>query len=57
MLKLTVEITGKTEGDIELALQETLRKVEGGYKSGFDRNDSGRYSFEIEGEEEPVEEE
>ncbi|WP_090739339.1 hypothetical protein [Paenibacillus sp. Mc5Re-14] len=52
MMKVTVELNGKTMGDIENAFDEAKRKVLEGYKNGFDSNDSGSYSFEVDGEEE-----
>lgn len=57
MLKLTIAIQGKTEGDLAVALEQVQKQVEGGFTSGGDRNDSGRYYFEIEGEEEVSEDE
>lgn len=53
MLSLKVEITGDTQRDIETALEEVTRSIENGNISGFDHNDTGRYSFEIAGAEEP----
>jgi hypothetical protein len=49
MLELTVNAKGLDAGDLEQALEETLRLVRGGFTSGFDSNDTGRYSFEITG--------
>lgn len=46
-LVLSVEIKGERQEDLELGLEETLRKVREGYTSGFDRNETGRYSFAI----------
>lgn len=56
MLKLTVNISGKSFSDLEIALEEVTSKVSQEYVSGMDRNESGRYHFEIEGEEEIEEE-
>lgn len=52
MLELSITITGKTTGDLELALEQVNTDVSKGCVEGFDRNDSGRYFFEIKGEEE-----
>jgi len=52
VLKANVEIEGRTALDIEAALTEVLRSLESGNTSGFDRNDDGRYSFEVSGEDE-----
>lgn len=57
MLKLKVEINGKSINDLVIALEEVMNKVEDEYTSGFDRNDSGNYSFEVNGEEEIQEDE
>lgn len=46
-MKLTVEIEGDDWNDLELALGEVKQRVEAGYRSGFDRNDTGAYSFEV----------
>lgn len=48
-MKLTVEIEGGDRSDLELALGEVKQRVEAGYTSGADRNDTGSYSFEIKG--------
>lgn len=53
MYKLTIEIEGKTTDDLLYALDEVRSKVEQEYGSGFDSNDSGRYKFDVSGEEEP----
>lgn len=52
-MKLTIDITGHSESDLETALEETLKKVREGYRAGFDSNDTGSYSFKREGD--PVE--
>ena len=57
MLNLTVNVEGKTSGDLELALQEIVRLVSEGYLSGGDGNDTGDYHFDILGEEEECEDE
>ena len=47
MKQLEVTISCKTESDLTIALDEVKRKVEQGFLSGFDSNDSGSYTFEI----------
>ncbi len=56
MLSLDVQCDGKTTEDILEALDEVRRLVEEGYTSGGDRNDSGRYNFSVDGEEERIDE-
>ena len=47
MKVLTIEVNGETAGDLEIALDEIKKKVEQGFLSGFDGNDSGNYEFDI----------
>ena len=47
MKQLEVSISGKTESDLTIALDEVKRKVEQGLLSGFDSNDTGNYTFDI----------
>jgi hypothetical protein len=47
MLKCTINITGETTNDIELAIEEAKKNIIAGNTSGFDGNDSGNYSFTI----------
>ena len=47
MKQLEIKISGKTESDLTIALDEVGRKVEQGFLSGFDSNDSESYTFEI----------
>jgi len=51
MLKGKIEFEGKTYSDVEMAIDEAKKKIMETYTSGFDSNDEGNYSFEIEGEE------
>jgi len=44
---LRINITGETYGDLVEALEEVHRKVEEEYTSGFDRNETGDYEFDI----------
>jgi len=47
MKMLSVKVNGKTAADLAIALDEVKRKVEQGFLSGFDSNDSGNYEFDI----------
>ena len=44
---LTIEVNGKTAADLAIALDEIKKKVEQGFLSGFDGNNSGNYEFDI----------
>ncbi len=58
MITCTINAEGKTENDIELALEEALRVIKNsGCKSGMNENESGSYDFQISGKEEDEEEE
>jgi hypothetical protein len=46
MLTATIKLTGKTDGDVEMVIGQ-------GNTSGHNKNDTGSFSFVIEGEEEP----
>jgi len=46
-IKLNIEVEGDTDSDIEIALEEVIAKVQEGYLSGFDSNESGSYSFNV----------
>ena len=50
-LTVQVYVFGNTSLDIELGLSEAKRKIGDGYTSGFDRNETGSYSFKVYGEE------
>lgn len=50
MLVVTATITGKTTGDLDLALDELKRLLSEGYTSGANSNDSGGYQFSSFGE-------
>jgi hypothetical protein len=45
--QISIAVEGMDEGDLELALEEAVRKIKDGYTSGFDCNDTGRYSFNV----------
>lgn len=53
MLKFSAIAEGQTSGDLELALEQMLRLVREGFTSGADKNDTGRYTFTVDGEEGP----
>ena len=43
--EFTITMSGETQRDVELALEEVLKLVKAGYLSGIDSNDSAEYSF------------
>lgn len=45
--KISLNLEGKTDRDLELALEEAIKKIKEGYTSGSDSNDSGSYSLEV----------
>lgn len=45
--KITIEIEGETEYDLELALDEAVSRIEDGNVFGFDSNESGRFTFTV----------
>lgn len=49
MKSKTIEIfvTGNTESDLELAIEEATQRIKDGYLSGADKNETGSYSFDI----------
>lgn len=51
MLKMTVKAKGRTQNDLELALEQVLEKVRESYISGSDSNETGGYTFTQTGEE------
>lgn len=48
MKHLTVDIKGKSTGDLIIALLEVSRLVDDGYQTGRNSNESGRYYFSCE---------
>ena len=46
--KIILNLEGKSSGDLELMLDEAVGCIKDGYISASDRNDSGRFSFEVE---------
>jgi hypothetical protein len=45
--KMTVALEGNEIDDLRIALEEVLRLLDGGFTSGFNRNDTGSFSFVI----------
>jgi hypothetical protein len=43
----SISITGESFYDLEVALDEVKKKIEEEYLSGFDRNETGDYEFDI----------
>lgn len=43
--KIEITVVGRTEKDCEGALDEAIRKIKAGYRSGADSNYSSRYYF------------
>ena len=56
MRNLKINIEGKSDSDLEIALEEVLRVIKNGNMSGMDSNDSGEFNFQISGDEEPEKE-
>lgn len=52
-MNLNISIEGHKEGDIETALEEVLKLVHQGYRSGSNSNDTGSFEFTVDGS--PVE--
>ena len=51
MLNVTINAKGRTLNDIQEALEEALSKVRQGFTSGSDENSTGKYDFDVEGDE------
>ncbi len=45
---ITIVITGDTEGDLDLAIDEAVDRVKQGYTIGACSNDTGSYRFNVE---------
>ena len=54
MLQLVITCTGNTESDLEDALYEVRKRFLDGNTSGFDRNTSSSFNFEVTGSEKPA---
>lgn len=46
--KLTVEVVGADDSDLEFGIEEVLRLVKEGFTSGHNSNGSGQFHFSIE---------
>lgn len=46
-LELTLEVEGETFADVEAAVEEAVRRIKGGYTSGIDQNETGRFHFSL----------
>lgn len=49
-IDLKVYVWGDTTGDVLMALDEVKRLVGNGMTSGFDKNETGGFRFDINGE-------
>jgi hypothetical protein len=45
--KIVIVARGDTEGDLELALEEALKRIRDGNLAGSDRNDEGGFYFQV----------
>lgn len=52
---IEIFVTGATEDDIKLAIDEATRLIKEGVLSGGDKNETGSYSFDVTNEGEHVE--
>ena len=52
---IEIFVTGVTEDDIEIAIDEATRLIKKGVLSGGDKNETGSYSFDVTSEGEHVE--
>jgi hypothetical protein len=57
MLNLTIGISGKGVNDLVIALEVITKQVRECYRCGFDRNETGHYSYTIDGQPEDHKEE
>jgi hypothetical protein len=48
VIKGKIEFTGETIEDVRDAVEEALSRINLGNTSGFDRNGSGGFSFDVE---------
>jgi len=47
MIRAIIEAVGDDEWDILVAIDEAKRLISEGCTSGFDRNDTGKYGFDV----------
>ena len=52
MLKGTITFTGKTLGDIDIAIEKVRKRIAAGNTGGFDHNEDGGFDFDVNGEQE-----
>jgi len=45
--KIVIVARGDTEGDLELSLEEALKRILDGNLAGSDRNDEGGFYFQV----------
>lgn len=57
MRTTTITVTGKTDEDVQMGIEEALRRFSSGNTSGMDRNSEGSFYFKTTGEEEVEEDE
>lgn len=48
MIKGKIEFAGETIEDVRDAVEEALARINLGNTTGFDRNDTGSFSFDVE---------
>lgn len=48
MIKGKIEFTGETIEDVRDAVEEALKRIYLGYTTGFDRNETGSFNFDVE---------
>lgn len=48
MIKGKIEFTGETIEDVRDAVEEALKRINLGNTTGFDRNETGSFSFDVE---------
>lgn len=44
-MQTEIILTGETESDLLIALEEVSRLMQTGFTSGFDRNETGSFNF------------
>lgn len=47
MIKGKIEFTGETLEDVQAAVEEALNRISLGNTTGFDRSESGSFSFDM----------
>lgn len=50
-ITVKIEVEGKTESDVEVAIQTVAKRVTQGFREGFERTSDSYYKFEVSGEE------